>query len=211
MKRFTITIILLISATFVNYSFSKPEANQDRRSLKEFPKIIGQWKAVNEQLIDESSMAVLLVDDYIIRTYENKKGETLSLYIGYFKNQREGKQVHSPRQCLPGAGWNIVEHREYSLSLKDHNPSTATINLHVMGKNNNKQLYLWWYHVRGRIYANEYMNKFYLIWDAMTRHRTDGALVRINMPIKRDLDQALNTQMDFVNLFTPILSEYIPG
>ena len=86
MKRFRITIGLLISATFVNHSFSKPEANQNRRSLKEFPKVIGQWKAINEQQIDEGSMAVLLVDDYIMRTYENKKGETISLYIGYFKN-----------------------------------------------------------------------------------------------------------------------------
>lgn len=184
MNRYIITIILLITATIINYGYSRPEAKQERRPLKEFPKILGSWETINEQKIDENSMAVLLVDDYIMRTYRNKKGETIGLYIGYFENQREGKQVHSPRQCLSGAGWNIIEHREYPLSLPGHTSSKVPINLPLMGKGVQKQLYLWWYQGRSRIYANEYMNKLYLIWDAMTKRRTDGSLVRVNMPVR---------------------------
>ena len=79
-----------------------------------------------------------------------------------------------------------------------------------MGKGNQRQLYLWWYQGRGRIYANEYMNKLYLIWDAMTKRRTDGALVRVNMPVTSNLDKTLQTQMNFINLFVPMLAEYVP-
>ena len=68
MKRYIITIILLLSAAIANYAFSRPEAEIPRRALKEFPKVIGEWKAVNEKIIDERSMAILLVDDYIMRT-----------------------------------------------------------------------------------------------------------------------------------------------
>jgi len=210
MNRYIITIILLITATIINYGYSRPEAKQERRPLKEFPKILGNWETINEQKIDENSMAVLLVDDYIMRTYRNKKGETISLYIGYFENQREGKQVHSPRQCLSGGGWSIIEHREYPLSLPGYTSSKVPINLHLMGKGVQKQIYLWWYHGKGRIYANEYMNKLYLIWDAMTKRRTDGSLVRVNMPVAYNLDKTLETQIDFINIFVPILSEYIP-
>ena len=135
-------------------------------------------------------MAVLKVDDYVMRTYSNKQGETIGLYIGYFEVQREGMGIHSPRQCLPGVGWSIIKHSEYQLSMKGHNPSVVPINLHLMGKGNQRQLYL--------------------IWDAMTKRRTDGALVRVNMPVNPDLDRALQTQMDFINLFVSMLVEYIP-
>ena len=135
----------------------------------------------------------------------------MAFIIGFFEVQREGKGVHSPRQCLPGAGWNIIKHSEYQLQLKDHNPAVVPINLHLMGKGNQRQLYLWWYYGRGRIYANEYMNKLYLIWDAITKRRTDGALVRVNMVVNSDLDQTLKAETGFINLITPILSRYIPN
>ncbi len=210
MKRFIITIILLLSAAVANYAFSRPEAEIPRRALKEFPKVIGDWKAVDEQVIDDASMAVLLVDDYIMRTYANSDGEAVGLYIGYFKNQREGKQVHSPRQCLPGAGWRIAERKVYPLELANHNPANALVNYFLMEYGDRKQLYLWWYHGRGRIYANEYLNKIYLIWDAITMRRTDGALVRINMAVGSGVGDTLDKELDFIDSLTPILSEYIP-
>lgn len=210
MKRFVITIALLIAATIAYYAFSRPEAEIPRRPLKEFPIAIGDWKVIDEHIITEAPMAVLQVDDYIMWQYVNKKGEIIGLYLGYFKNQREGKQVHSPRQCLPGAGWYIVKSSEFFLTLKGQNVEKATINLYVMGKGDQRQLYLWWYQGRSRIYANEFLNKLYLIWDAMTKNRTDGALVRVNMPVNPDLDGALKTEIDFINLFLPLLQEYIP-
>jgi EpsI family protein len=210
MKRFIVTIILLLSAAIANYAFSRPEAEIPRRALKEFPKVIGEWQAVNEQMIDARSMAVLLVDDYILRTYVNSKGEAAGLYIGYFKTQKEGKQVHSPRQCLPGAGWSIAASKVYSLELKNHNPARASINYYRMQHGDRQQLYLWWYQGRGRMYANEYLNKLLLIWDSISMRRTDGALVRVNMAIKDDIDHSLKTQTEFINLFAPLLSEYIP-
>ena len=210
MKRLIITIILLLSTAVANYAFSRPEAEIVRRPLGEFPKVIGDWKSVKDQLIDERAMGVLLVDDYIMRTYLNSKGETIGLYLGYFKIQREGKQVHSPRQCLPGGGWKITENKVQPLKLKNHNPAEVPINYYLMQYGEHKELFLWWYHGRGRIYANEYLNKLLLIWDGITMRRTDGALVRVNMAVKDDVEYSLNTQTDFINLFLPLLSEYIP-
>ena len=210
MYRYIITITLLLSTAIANYALSRPEAEQPRRPLNEFPKVIGEWKAAKDQLIDERSMQILLVDDYIMRTYANSKGDAVGLYLGYFKTQREGKQVHSPRQCLPGAGWKIADNKVYSLELKDHNPTHASINYYLMQYGDRQQLYLWWYHGRGRMYANEYLNKLLLIWDSIFMRRTDGALVRVNMAVRDDIDHSLKTQTEFINLFAPLLSEYIP-
>jgi EpsI family protein len=155
-------------------------------------------------------MKVLQVDDYFMRNYRNSEGKVIGLYIGYFKSQREGKGIHSPRQCLPGAGWAPVNTTVYEMAVPGHNPGAVPVNKFVMGKGLDRQLYLFWYHGRGRIYASEYWNKIYLIWDGLTKKRTDGALVRVNNPVIGNTEDALKTQSDFVALFFPLLKEYIP-
>ena len=79
-----------------------------------------------------------------------------------------------------------------------------------MGKGLDRQLYLFWYHGRGRFYASEYWNKVYLIWDGMTRKRTDGSLVRVSNSVIGNGDEALKKQSEFIYLFLPLLKEYIP-
>jgi EpsI family protein len=155
-------------------------------------------------------MEILQVDDYFMRNYRNSKGEVIGLYIGYFKSQGEGKGIHSPRQCLPGAGWVPVNTAVYQMAVSGRNPETVPVNKFVMGKGLDRQLYLFWYHGRGRIYASEYWNKIYLIWDGLTKKRTDGALVRVNSPVIGNTEDALKTQSDFIQLFLPLLKEYIP-
>jgi EpsI family protein len=84
------------------------------------------------------------------------------------------------------------------------------VNKYVVEKGLDRQLFLFWYHGRGRIYASEYWNKIYLMWDGLTRKRTDGALLRVNNPILGNTEDALKIQSDFIQLFLPLLKEYIP-
>ena len=197
-------------AATVNYYFSKPDISLPRKSLSEFPKELGDWTAISEQKMDSGSMNILQVDDYFMRNYRNSKGEIIGLYIGYYKSQREGKGIHSPRQCLPGSGWVPVNIEIYNLKIPGHNPRHAEINKYIMGKGLDRQLYLFWYQGRGRVYASEYWNKIYLIWDGLTKKRTDGALIRVNNPVTGNIDNALKTQSEFIKLFFPLLKEYIP-
>ncbi len=210
MRRFIITISVLILAIIINYFPSSPEPVLTRLSLKEFPSEIGDWVLVREQQMDDSSMAVLQVDDYIMRTYSNSKGQTVSLYIGYFKSQKEGKTNHSPRQCLPGAGWSTVETAPVILQVTDHGSRQIPANRYLMKKGNDMELFLFWYHGRGRQIASEPLTKAYLIWDKLTKNRTDGALIRINSIASSGPDKALENQAEFIRSFYPILSKYIP-
>ena len=209
-SRFILTIAILLAAAALNYYFAKPDASLPRKKLAEFPTVLGGWSAISDQRMDDQSMKVLQVDDYFMRNYLNAEGKVIGLYIGYFKSQREGKGIHSPRQCLPGAGWVPVSTAVYQMTVPGHNPDAVPVNKFVMGKGLDRQLYLFWYHGRGRIYTSEYWNKIYLIWDGLTRKRTDGALVRVNNLIMGDTEEALKTQSDFIQLFLPLLKEYIP-
>jgi EpsI family protein len=208
--KFAAVVIILLLGAALNHYFSSPDISLPRKSLAEFPKSLRDWTAFSDQQLDKQSMEILQVDDYFMRNYRNSKGEVIGLYIGYFKSQGEGKGIHSPRQCLPGAGWVPVNTAVYQMAVSGRNPETVPVNKFVMGKGLDRQLYLFWYHGRGRIYASEYWNKIYLIWDGLTKKRTDGALVRVNSPVIGNTEDALKTQSDFIQLFLPLLKEYIP-
>ncbi|MGZ6434675.1 MAG: exosortase C-terminal domain/associated protein EpsI [Pseudobdellovibrionaceae bacterium] len=209
-SKFIIVILVLLAAAGLNHYFSKPDISLPRKSLAEFPMQLGDWAAISEQKIEGRSMDILQVDDYFMRNYRNSNGDVIGLYVGYFKSQREGKGIHSPRQCLPGSGWVPVNTSVYYMPVSSHNSEAVPVNKFIMGKGLDRQLYLFWYHGRGRVYASEYWNKIYLIWDGLTKKRTDGALVRVNTPVIGDTEDALKTQSDFIMLFLPLLKEYIP-
>lgn len=211
MRRFTIILSILIVAAVLNYLPRSSEPDLNRESLKNFPVRIGDWSVANEQRMDEKSLAFLKVDDYIMRTYSNGKGENVSLYIGYFKTQREGKTNHSPRQCLPGAGWSVVQAAPVMLEVTNRGNGQISANGYLMEKGSDKELFLFWYHGRGRQVTSEYMAKAYLIWDSVIKNRTDGALIRLNSTASHGTDTALLTQTDFVRSFYPVLSKYIPN
>jgi EpsI family protein len=181
-----------------------------RKSFADFPETLGDWRSAGDQKIDRDSMKILQVDDYIMRSYQNSEGDTISLYIGFFNCQVEGKGIHSPRQCLPGAGWSAVSSSVYQMPARNHNSEEVPVNKFVMQKGGERQLYIFWYHGRGRIYASEYWNKIYLIWDGLTKRRTDGALIRINSSVEGNNDDAFKKQIEFIKLLFPMLEEYIP-
>ncbi len=209
-SKFIIVVFVLLIGIVTNHYLSRPDVSLPRKSLAEFPKSLGDWTAIHEQKIDDQSMRILNVDDYMMRSYRNSNGEIIGLYIGYFKSQREGKGVHSPRQCLPGAGWIPVDTAVYQMKVNGRHPETVPVNKFVVGKGLDRQLYLFWYQGRGRIYASEYWNKIYLIWDSLAKKRTDGALIRIHNSVDENIDKALKMQSEFVELFFSQLNQYIP-
>lgn len=209
--RFIITILILSAAIGVSQYLSRPDISIPRKSLDEFPRVVAGWTAVNDYRIDEGSLKILQVDDYIMRNYRNTKGELIGLYIGYFKSQREGKGIHSPRQCLPGSGWIPLSTSIYNVRLSGNDSRIFPVNQFIVEKAGEKHLFLFWYYGRHRIYASEYQNKMYLIWDAMTKRRTDGALIRVHSPIMGSVKEPLELQEEFIRNILPLADEFIPN
>lgn len=209
MRRFLIIISILILAVVFNHYPSCPASIPSREPLKDFPSRIGDWSIVSTQRMNQQSLAVLKVDDYIMRTYRNSTGHTVSLYIGYFKTQEEGKTNHSPRQCLAGAGWGAVG--AASVKLRVMNRVEIPVNKYLMENGGDRELFLFWYQGRGRVTASEYLTKVYLMWDSIEKHRTDGALVRLNSKVFSSPEEAFVVQTNFARALYPLLSKYIPN
>lgn len=197
---------------------SHGEPIQAKRPFAQFPMKVGHsWKGT-ELGMDQEILDVLKVSDYMLRMYEpdgkdvgdNTANATpLWLYVGYYQSQRTGATYHSPKNCLPGAGWQFAE-TDY-VTVPTPTGELATINRVVVEKGLEKQVILYWYQDRGRIISSEYWAKVFMIWDALTKNRTDGSLIRLSIPVTTTTDEALRTGIAFLREAWPILYDYLPS
>ena len=135
-----------------------------------------------DKLISDAEVEAAGVTDYLLRDYG-----AFSLYIGYYNRQLRGKTIHSPKNCLPGAGWEALASRTVQIGTPS---DTITVNRYLLQREEQRALVLYWYQGRGRIQANEYLVKWDLLRDSALRQRSDEALVRIVVPIQTDEDAA---------------------
>jgi EpsI family protein len=201
---------LILAAGVYSGRAGRAEALAPRAPLVELPRAIGPWTGSIDVPLEQEVRDVLGVDDYINRTYVTAAGQPVNLYIGYYASQRQGDTIHSPQNCLPGAGWQPVEGGRVPL---DVNGRQLTVNRYVIQKGLDRQVVLYWYQGRGRVIANEYANKFWLMLDAARLNRSDGALVRIVAPVLRSANgpkAADAAAADFTRAIFSRLPTYLP-
>ncbi len=187
--------------------------------LADFPMRIGPWTGVQQPPFEPAILRVLGVDDYLTRAYFNPMRRGVGLYVGYYRSQRQGDTMHSPMNCLPGAGWEPLSNSRMAVQVAGYEgrstPSEIVINRYIVQKGLERQMVLYWYQAHGRVVASEYWSKFYLIRDAIRLNRTDGALVRVIAPIvgetAADEARAENAGVMFVQAIFPRLADYLPS
>jgi EpsI family protein len=205
-----ISALLLASIGFLSY-FSRSEAVPTRKPLNAFPKTIDSW-AGQEGFFDKQVYDVLGVDDSALISYQGPEGKSVQLYVGYYQSQREGDLIHSPKNCMPGSGWNITQTSLEELTLKDKTPQEIKVIKLILEKGASRQVVLYWFQSRGRFIASEYWQKIYMVWDAITKNRTDEAFVRLIAPVgPNGEDYTTQYLKTFAEGLIPILTEYLPG
>jgi EpsI family protein len=162
-------------------------------------------------------IAVLGVDDYVNREYLSRTEPYVGLYVGFYKSQRQGDTMHSPLNCLPGAGWLPVkeDRTTFSVSGGDGVQRDITVNQFVIQKGLDRLMVLYWYQSHGRSIASEYTSKLYMVYDAMRLNRTDAAMVRVITPITgtgpSDEADAARRAKTFVQDLFPSLASVLPS
>jgi EpsI family protein len=205
--RLWITVGVLLGAYVLLHTMSHGEPVVSRQPLRTLPYAVGNWKGQEQQLPEQIVQAVG-VSDYTNRVYFRPPDPPVQLYIGYYASQRTGDTMHSPKNCLPGAGWDPISAGYAKIPLTTAREIVA--NDYVIQKDLNKQLVLYWYQGRGRVIASEYAGKFWMVTDAISRNRTDGALVRLITPIDADETNARMRLISFAQSLFPDLDAVIP-
>ncbi|MEA1968953.1 MAG: EpsI family protein [Thermodesulfobacteriota bacterium] len=202
-----IMVLTMVVLGFVNHS----ENIKPNKSFDLFPMEIETWNGSTSRF-DEKVYDLLGVDDSILATYRSDKGEAVQLYVGFYQSQKEGDLIHSPKNCMPGSGWNITETSIEKVAVNDavNNNSINVIRL-ILEKGSQKQVVLYWFQSRGRIISSEYMQKIWLVIDSITKQRTDGSFVRLIASVDKDEQITLKFMKNFIKDIYPYLNVYIPS
>jgi EpsI family protein len=221
------TVVILLAATALvlhtrgdhdNVPYSKP--------LSQMPEALAGYVS-HDIPIQDDVLAILGKGDFLNRIYTVPAGilpvaasplsapsssnAPIGLFIGYFPSQRTGQSIHSPQNCLPGAGWTFDSRRYTTITSADGR--IFHVGEYVISNGPSKQFVLYWYQAHGRSIANEYRAKFYMIADAIRMNRTDGAIVRVISPIQtgEPVAAARARVVAFTTQLTPLLPQFIPN
>jgi len=206
--RFWIAAGLLVGAFMLLHSAIHAEAVVLHRPLRELPYNLGGWTG-REQPLEDRIVQAVGVSDYTNRIYSGQPAGFAQLYVGYYASQKTGDTIHSPKNCLPGAGWDPVQSGYTKISVPGGRQ--IIVNEYVIQQDLDKELVFYWYQERGRVIASEYSAKFWMVADAISRNRTDGALVRLVTPINDDEVEARARLMSFTQIVFPHLESVLPN
>ena len=203
-------LVLLIGGVVVNAWQYLGEVPVQRKELKDFPREIGPWQQRgDDQYFDKATLDVLRASDYLMRDYRGIGGITANFYVGYYASQREGATYHSPLNCLPGSGWVMSSPANVTISPEGQAPFQA--NRYIIQNGGDKQLLIYWYQGRGRNIASEYWGKIYTVIDSVKMRRSDGAMVRVMVPVGASEATALEAATSLSGSAAKALPEFIPN
>jgi len=202
-------VLILLVGMVVNTRSYLGEAHVDRKELKDFPQNVAEWqKTGSDQILDDETLKVLRASDYLLRDFRKPQGGVANLYVGYYASQISGATYHSPLNCLPGSGWTLSEPGKATIPLSDG--SSFTANKYVIQNGDYKSLMVYWYQGRGRNVASEYWGKVYTVLDSVRLRRSDGAMVRVTVPIGGSETEAERSAIEFASAASTVLPEFVP-
>jgi len=202
--------VLLLSGGVINVWERAGEAHVSRRNLKDFPAQVGSWRQVGDDLrFDDETEKVLRADDYLSRNFVSN-GRTASFYVGYYATQRNGATYHSPLNCLPGSGWVMSDPARITIAPAGGG-APFEANRFVIANGRDRALMIYWYQGRGRAVASEYWGKIYTVLDSVRRRRSDGARVRVMVPVGNAQQEAQNAAVEMAAQAAAELPAFVPN
>ena len=210
--QFVATVLILTAVLITAQKIDFRENIPASKPLNEFPVKIGEWMGTRSSL-EQKFLDVLDLSDYIMIDFRDKINRNVNFYVAYYESQSKGASIHSPATCLPGTGWVFEESGRFDLAIQGYKKGSLPLARAFIQKGAQRQLAYYWFAQRGRNLTNAYQLKFYNFWDALTRQRTDGALVRILTPVYgfEKLEETEARLQDFTRKIAPVLAQFLPG
>jgi EpsI family protein len=208
-----VVIILMLGTVFILHSRGDVDRVPPSEPLSQMPTTIASMNSVDIPM-DDGVLEVLGSGVFLNRVYQPAKssdGNQVGLFIGYFPTQRSGQSIHSPQNCLPGAGWTFD--KSGVTPLKNAEGKQVQVGEYIISNGSSKAEVLYWYQSHGRSIANDYMAKLYMLTDSIRYGRTDAALVRVVTPLlpNEDTQVAHDRAVNFAQQLEPLLPAFIPN
>jgi EpsI family protein len=177
------------------------------KPLNLFPLRVGSWVMIDESHFSDQVLEVLKPSDYLSRSYKNASGDQLGLYLGFHDGGPQSGPIHSPKQCLPGSGWNRLNDEVRFVKVDGRKVPFVSS---VYQKDQQKQLFLYWFQVRNEVLTNEYALKFAMMENSLLANRRDSAFIRLSLMVTGEESAAIAVGEQFMRDFVPLLNTFLP-
>jgi EpsI family protein len=207
-----LTALLTLQGAAYYATASRPELTPPVGPLASFPAALPGWLTAGDYPVAPEIQEVLKADDILNRIYADPSGRSrVDFFIAYFKTQRTGATPHSPKNCLPGSGFEPVEPPRIVSIQVVGSAVPVTANRYVVARGEDKVAVLYWYQGHGRTIANEFSAKFWLVADSIRYRRSDTALIKVQVPVgEADSSDAVRTAIAFVQAAYPAIAAQLP-
>jgi EpsI family protein len=209
--RFWAVVVLLATTALLLRNRGNSDLIPASEPLSQVPRALAGWTGSDEP-IEQETLDLLGAGNFLSRVYtQGERSKAIGLFIAYYPTQRTNDTMHSPKHCLPGAGW-FFESSQY-VDLEDANGRPHRVGEYIISNGDSRQFVIYWYQEHGRSIANEYLARVYLVIDAMRMNRTDGGLVRVITPIdsKESSSTAKARAEAFTAQFAPMVPRFVPN
>jgi EpsI family protein len=145
-------------------------------------------------------------DSYLNADFSSPKKESLSLYIAHYESQvSAGGLGHNPGNCMTGTGWKTLESGTTQIA------PNLPVNYLLLDRQGVRLLVYYWNLQQGQWEAlsSARIYKLYTISNALRRHRSDWALVRLITPVDHNIEAARERLTSFAHLLVPVLPQFI--
>jgi EpsI family protein len=157
---------------------------------------IDGWQAIGDEKLPDPTVHTLDATSYLVRNYA-RDNLRISLFIAFYAQQRAGESMHSPKHCLPGAGWEIWRTDSADIPV---NGREITVNKYSIQNGGTRMLMFYWYQTKSRVFASEYLGKVLLARDTILTGRTAASIVRFTLP---DVPSASEQGISFASRLIP--------
>lgn len=177
-RRFAVTCLLLGSTLVASRVTTLRESQPLAQPLTAISRQIGVWTGSDDPSLPTRIAESLAATSYISRTYRYG-GRFVNLFVAFYANQRAGETMHSPKYCMPGGGWEMIDSHGATVTV---GRTPVAVNNYLLLKSGERMRMLYWYQGQDRVIASEYLGKAFLVWDAMRHGQTAGSIVRVTLP-----------------------------
>lgn len=203
------SLLIVVGGTFGNFMRYTEVHPEQQVNFEIIPYQSDRFAGV-EHRFAELDYELLKADTSTLRLYRTQSGNDLWFFLAYFSSQKYGSQIHSPKHCLPGGGWQIQDLKPFEVNLLSG--MNMIINRLVINRQGQKQLMFYWFETRSGIVRSEFSLKWDLMMNSMLLRPTDAAFVRLTINLKQgeDITSATNMVLDFLNDFYQAIDNSLP-
>jgi EpsI family protein len=203
-----ILLYLLLMLTWACIHLTSRTSVPVAKPLAQFPAVYQEWRMISQERFSDVVLSVLKPTDYLSRNYEAPKVRRIGLYIGYHDGGKESGEIHSPKNCLPGSGWQQVSTERMNLNTPLNKISLIKA---VYQKGEIREMFLYWFQVQDKTLSDEYSLKLAGITNSIFHGRKDAAFIRISVPFDVDEHEAAEAGVRFIQDFYPLIREFLPA